>query len=385
MKRKIIGALLGAFFILQSSAQVFAAGVDSINVPDGYINSTNKITVSTCEDESKELVSVRVKLDHGAYKDITDSKQFSVDENCTAYVKVKYVDKDGNEEVNELTKEIKNYDGVAPKVSAYIKGEDLMIQVTDEISGAQVLNVDGIDYTDLADGAISINLKNLENTTEYFTVYALDKANNKTKTLRINNPYYVGEDPLSNTDRGVDNPQSVVSTKPTSATGVITSHTDEDGDDISNVTYREWKNGNVSSNGNGSKQFFTVKTKTDKVFYIVVDESFNQQTAYLLTEASENDLLNFVNYDGNAVDNGETTVYSIPKDEKKDIAINDVVEDEPVKEEKSTKKSSLGTFIVVALAGIGAYFYKFKKKQDESDEDEYADDFDNESENDENM
>ena len=42
-------------------------------------------------------------------------------------------------------------------------------------------------------------------------------------------------------------------------------------------------------------------------------------------------------------------------------------------------------FIVVALAGIGAYFYKFKKKQDESDEDEYADNFDNESENDENM
>lgn len=377
MKNKLIGALVGAFFILQSSISVFAAGVDSINVPDGYINSTDKISVST--DESKEVVSIRVKIDHGSYKDITDSKQFSVDENCTAYVKIKYINEDGEAEIKELSKEIKNFDGVAPKVNAYIKGEDLIIQVNDEISGAKVLNVDGIDYTDLNNGSIAINLKDLENSKEYFTIYAIDNAGNKTKTLRVNNPYYVGEDPQSNVDRGVDNPQSVEKTKPTSATAIISSHTDEDGEDISSVSYREWKDGSTDTTGNGSKQFFTIKTKSDKTFYIVVDESYNQQTAYLLTEASENDLLNFVNYDGNAVDNGETTVYTLPKEEKQVEAI-DEVEVEVLNETKGSSVSALATIILLGLIGGGAYAYKAKKKSDEDEEDEVEDIYEEEQE-----
>lgn len=383
MKNKIVCALMGAFLIFQSSLSVFAAGTDRIVVPDGYINSSSKIMVETNDDTSKELVSIRVKLDHGAYKDITDTKSFTVDENCIAYVKVKYKDTEGKSEVVELEKEIRNFDGVAPKVNAYIKGEDLSIQVSDDISGAKILNVDGTDYSELESGAIGIHLKDLESSKESFTVYAVDNAGNKTKTLRINNPYYVGDDPQSNVDRGVDNPQSTDRTKPTSATGLITSHTDEDGEDMASVSYREWKDSSDSnSKATGSKQFFTVKTKSDKTFYIVVDESYNQQTAYLLTEASENDLLNFVNYDGNSVDTGETTVYTVSKNDKKEVVseTNEVVEQD--KETKPKNKSSIGAIVLAALAGVGIYFYKFRKNDDEGDEeDEYIDDFENTDKN----
>jgi len=371
MKNKIICTLMGVFLFLMSSTACFAADADRIVIPDGYINQNSKITVETTEDSSKELISIRVKTDHSAYADITDTKSFSVDKNCTAYVKIRYKDKDGKEETIELEKDIRNFDGTVPKVAAFIKGEDLNIQISDDASGVKLLNVDGIEYTDLNDGMIGINLKELESTSEYFTIYAVDNAGNRTNTLRVYNPYYVGEDPSSTTDRGVDNPQSTDETKPTSATGLITSHTDEDGDDMMGVNYREWKEGYGDSNAMGSKQFFTIKTKSDKTFYIVVDESYNQQTAYLLTEASENDLLNFVNYDGNSVDTGETTVYTIPTSDKKDVTVTETA-NEVSEQPKEKNKSSIGIILIVAVAAGGAYYYKMKKNKDQNDADEYS-------------
>jgi len=356
---RFICALLGAFLFWYISFTSFAAESERVIVPDGYINSDSKITIEAASN--RKLESIRVKLDHGAYQDITDTKSFSVDKNCTAYVKVRYED-----ETVELEKEIKNYDGNPPKVSAYIKGEDLTISVSDEISGVKYLDVDGIKYTEFTDNCIAINLKDLENNAEYFTIMAYDNAGNRTNTLRVYNPYYVGEDPQSNTDKGVNNPQSADETKPTSATGVITSHTDEDGDDMMGVSYKEWKEG--TDNATGSKQFFTIKTKSDKTFYIVVDESYNQQTAYLLTEASENDLLNFVNFDGNNVDSGETTVYTIPQSEKKMAETQTEVSDDNNTEKKTTKGSPVGIILIAVIGGAGLYYYKFKKKDNESED-----------------
>lgn len=370
MKNKIACTLTGVFLFLMSSFAVLAAGEERITVPDGYINESSKISVETGD---KEPVSIRVKLDHGAFYDITDTKQFSVNKNCTAYVKVKY-----KEEIVELEKKITNFDGIAPKVSAYIKGEDLTIKISDDISGPKLINVDGMDYTELTGGILCINLKDEEKTKEYFTIYAADNAGNRTNTLRVYNPYYVGEDPKSSTDKSIDNPQSSENTLPTSATGLITSHTDEDGEDMMNVSYKEWKQeSSHSDSSNGSKQFFTIKTKSDKTFYLVVDESYNEQTAYLLTEASENDLLNFVNYDGNSVDIGETTVYTIPKQNKNEAKDAKTEETEPVKETKKSR-SPVGIILIAAIAGGGIYFYKFRKKDtdedDENDEEELDDD-----------
>ena len=382
MKNKIICTLVGVFLLLQTSIGIYAADTDRVVVPDGYINSSSKITVETSSD--KDLESIRVKLDHGAYQDITDTKSFSVDKNCTAYVKIRYKSDDGRDEINEITKEITNYDGNPPKVSAYIKGEDLNIQITDEISGAKYLSVDDVRYTDLKAGSIGINLKDLEKDSEFFTIIAEDNAGNRTNTLRVYNPYYVGEDPKSNSDQSVDNPQSASETKPTSATGTITSHTDEEGEDMMGVSYKEWKDG-IPSGSNGSKQFFTIKTKSDKTFYIVVDESYNQQTAYLLTEASENDLLNFVNYDGNSIDTGETIIYTIPKSDKKDITKEASDTDEPVKQASEKKKSSIGIILIAAIAGAGVYYFKFKKKKDQDDADEYSEEQEFEDSEDENF
>ena len=381
MNKIILTVLSGAFLICSCCMKAHCSTLDRIVVDDSYINSASLIRVETSEDDDKSLESIRVKLDHSAYKDITDTKSFSVNKNCTAYVKIRYHYKNGDDDTVELEKKITNFDDIAPKISAFIKGEDLTIKISDDISGPKLINVEGIDYTQFTDGMISINLKDLENTKEYFTIYASDNALNRTNTLRVYNPYYVGEKTKSNTDKGIDNPQSNDATKPTSATGQIISHTDEDGDDLMNVTYQAFKQGDILGTAKGSKQFFTVKTKSDKVFYIVVDESYDNQKAYLLTEASENDLLNFVNYDGNSVDIGETTVYTIPKQNKNEAKDAKTEETEPVKETKKSR-SPVGIILIAAIAGGGIYFYKFRKKDteedDESDEEELDDDMQDE-------
>ena len=146
------------------------------------------------------------------------------------------------------------------------------------------------------------------------------------------------------------------------------------------MTYREWKSYKESEGESGSKQFFTIRTKSDKTFYIVVDESNNQQAAYLLTEASENDLLNFVNYDGNTVDLGETNVYSLSQKTDKTSEETEAQVDEPVTEAKTKKNSAVPVILILVCAGGVAYYFKFVKKDTEGDEEDELDD-ENDKEN----
>lgn len=384
MKKKLAMALMGLFLVVQSSVCVFAQGAEAIQVPEGYINPESKIFVTTNENEMIKVRSVQYKIGKGAYKDITQKMYFTVTENCTVDVCITYEDKEGNKSVSEISAEIKNFDGVKPEVVASMKGDVLTIQASDELSGVKLLNVNGQDYTELTDGAIGINMKELEKTNEYLTVYAVDQALNKSSTYKIKNPYYVGEEPKSNTDQSVENPQSVLPTKPTEAVATITAHTDENGSDLSkpdnhqedNTTSNRADTGQaiVGNQTTAGKQFFTIQTESDKTFYLVVDETQNQQAAYLLTEASENDLLNFVNYDGNTVDHGDVVVYSIAKEESP--VIEDEVEDvsEELEEEPPTnKKSPLGIIVIVGMIAVAFYFFKFKKKDTDEEDDEIGD------------
>ncbi len=48
------------------------------------------------------------------------------------------------------------------------------------------------------------------------------------------------------------------------------------------------------------KEFYTIQTATDKVFYLIIDRDGEEETVYFLTEITENDLLNTTS------DNSET-------------------------------------------------------------------------------
>lgn len=125
-----------------------------------------------------------------------------------------------------------------------------------------------------------------------------------------------------------------------------------------------------------ARQFITFQTKNGKTFHLIINHDEDSENVILLTEVSEDDLLNMV--------------------EKKEVPKQEVVKEEPVKEEvkpeKKDEKSNLGTYIILLLVvggalGAGYYFKVVKKKEDKELEalEEEDDDFFSESESEEEI
>lgn len=123
-----------------------------------------------------------------------------------------------------------------------------------------------------------------------------------------------------------------------------------------------------------ARQFITFQTKNGKTFYLIINHDEDSENVMLLTEVSEDDLLNMV--------------------EKKEAPKQEVVKEEPVNEEvkpeKKEEKSNLGTYIILLLVvggalGAGYYFKVVKKKEDKELEalEEEDDDFFSEAESEE--
>ena len=125
-----------------------------------------------------------------------------------------------------------------------------------------------------------------------------------------------------------------------------------------------------------ARQFITFQTKNGKTFYLIINHDEDSENVMLLTEVSEDDLLNMV--------------------EKKEAPKQEVAKEEPVKEEvkpeKKDEKSNLGTYIILLLVvggalGAGYYFKVVKKKEDKELEalEEEDDDFFSEDESEEEI
>ena len=118
-----------------------------------------------------------------------------------------------------------------------------------------------------------------------------------------------------------------------------------------------------------ARQFITFKTKSGKTFHLIINYDEEGQNVMLLTEVSEDDLLNMVE------------AKEKPKEEVKKIEEisppTEATKEEPVKEEPKKKEKNKGTglyiflgLLVMAVVGAGYYFKIYKKKQEESEDDE---------------
>ena len=118
-----------------------------------------------------------------------------------------------------------------------------------------------------------------------------------------------------------------------------------------------------------ARQFITFKTKSGKTFHLIINYDEEGQNVMLLTEVSEDDLLNMVE------------AKEKPKEEVKKIEEvprpTEVTKEEPVKEEPKNKEVSKGAglyiflgLLVMAVVGAGYYFKIYKKKQEKSEDDE---------------
>ena len=127
-----------------------------------------------------------------------------------------------------------------------------------------------------------------------------------------------------------------------------------------------------------ARQFITFKTKNGKTFHLIINHDEQGENVMLLTEVSEDDLLNMVE----------------AKEKPKEVTKEEPVKQEKteeVKHEKKEEKSSTGTYILLALVTLGAlgagYYFKIAKKKEDKELEalEEDDDFFSEAEVNEEM
>ena len=133
-----------------------------------------------------------------------------------------------------------------------------------------------------------------------------------------------------------------------------------------------------------ARQFITFKTKSGKTFHLIINYDEEGQNVMLLTEVSEDDLLNMVE------------VKEKPKEEVKKIEEvpppTEATKEEPVKEEPKKKEESKGAglyiflgLLVMTVVGAGYYFKIYKKNQEESEDEEDYNELEDDYESEDNI
>ena len=375
----------------------------TISTPEGWHNSTTRVPVSV-EDVAASgnfnIKSVQAKIaQNGSWTDITEDMCIDISENCTIYVLV--TDQKG--ETYERNRYVKCFDFTKPTLNAAVSDGLLSVKAHDTDSGIKAVYVNGYEFKEFTNGVLNIRLQQFDAGYQYFTIQAMDHAGNMSEVYKTANPYYTDPE----TDDGTqENPaeQLPVSAKPTnpsSATGQVTEHTktDSNGNTVSESNnLAEQKKAAMkeaaeaeSTKSETGKEFYTIQTKADKVFYLIIDRDGDEEMVYFLTEISENDLLNTTEDNSEVLSQNSAALESAIPVSDGALSNNNVEQEtveetpEPESTEESTEEveetpvaeeNPLGTYLVLGVFGgiaIGAGYY-FKvvkgKKEDFLDEDD---------------
>ena len=184
------------------------------------------------------------------------------------------------------------------------------------------------------------------------------------ENLKQNNAASNGE--KANTNKGV-------ASAPSKARASVTENKDNANQDYPIHHNSDKDNKETDKYSADARQFITFKTKNGKTFHLIINHDEQGENVMLLTEVSEDDLLNMVE----------------AKEKPKEVVKEEPVKQEKTEEAKPEKKeetSSMGTYILLVLVTLGAlgagyYFKVVKKKEDKELESlEEDDDFFSEAE-----
>lgn len=405
--------------------------VININSPGGWHNERATVTFTVTDAAHTgnfEAAKIQAKVgQNGSWTDVTEDKKLEISENCTVYVQV--TDQKGN--TYERSRTMRCFDTTKPTLNAAVSDGLLSIQVHDTDSGAKAVYVNGYEFTELTNGTLNIRLQQFDAGYEYFTISAMDNAGNMSDVYKTKNPYY--KDPADESDENPAEqlPVNAEATKPGSATGTVTEHTktDSEGNTVSQTPQEQKKQAMAEADaaekaesgdkdteneksGQG-KEFYTIQTATDKVFYLIIDRDGEEELVYFLTEITENDLLNATSDNSETLPKNSAALESaipteggalpnnngeLPEDQEQaeeNIEDEENAEDtenteETEPEEKASEPNPMVSYILMGALAIafigGAYYFKVvrKKKEDfieDEDEDEEEDEeYENEEE-----
>jgi len=332
----------------------------------------DKLDKLNCELKDKDKLSDKQK---NKIKDLEDEID-SLKEKMKKDKGNKDLSEDMKKEIDKLTEKVKELEKKATETNKAPVTSQSVTPIS-PISGIKTSS--GISNQT----PVSNNGKGTSETTSSGTV-TKDTANAETKEKEIRYPNKLtAKAPANNNqDLSMDGTSKTVNTNkgvassPSKTRASVTENKDN--------ANKEYPIHHVDSSDNketdqysaDARQFITFQTKNGKTFYLIINHDEDSENVMLLTEVSEDDLLNMV--------------------EKKEAPKQEVVKEEPVKEEvkpeKKDEKSNLGTYIILLLVvggalGAGYYFKVVKKKEDKELEalEEEDDDFFSESESEEEI
>lgn len=388
----------------------------TISTPSGWHNDTTKVHISI-EDVAHSgnftIKTVQAKVaQNGSWTDITEDMYVEISENTTVYVLVT----DQRGKTYEKNRYIKCFDFTKPTLNAAVSDGLLSVQAHDTDSGIKAVYVNGYEFTELTNGVLNIRLQQFDAGYQYFTISAMDNAGNMSEVYKTANPYYT--DPEKE-DSGEKNPAEQLpvnaqATKPSSATAQVTEHTktDSDGNTVSELSPAEQKkqamaeaaasekeeNSSDSEKSEKGKEFYTIQTASEKVFYLVIDRDGDDEVVYFLTEVTENDLLNVTTDNSETLPKNSAALESaipvaegaLPNNNGEQETEEELTEEpdgdgeenteEPEPEPEKTEENPMATYIILGIVGAaaigGGYYFKVvrKKKEEFLDEDDDEDD-----------
>ena len=391
----------------------------SILSPDGWHTRKAKVTIRVRDVNGTGWETVEAKINSGgSWVDLTDDlaekekTAVEISENCTVYVTV--TDKNGK--THTKNRYIEVFDREAPTVRAGIDGELLRVEASDDLSGVDQVYVCGSAFSDLNNGTLDVRLKDYADNYQQITIQATDNAGNKSSMTQMRNPYY--EEPGKETGAGsgsaanptaqapaAQNPAASPAAPGTAASGdgttapggqkgngsvsgqsakpggsgqTSTEDTEEKDPSAVNPTATDEKEDNpftpecsatVVDNATDSqgKEFYTIMTPDENVFYLVIDKQRDSENVYFLNAVTESDLMALAQKDTQAA--VTTTEPEKQPEEPK--------EEEPEPPAPKSNNGILFLALVVALAagGLGYYFKVYRPKH-ELDDAEDIDEFD---------
>ena len=324
----------------------------------------------------------------------------------------------------EKNRYIKCFDFTKPTLNAAVSDGLLSVQAHDTDSGIKAVYVNGYEFTELTNGVLNIRLQQFDAGYQYFTISAMDNAGNMSEVYKTANPYYT--DPEKE-DSGEKNPAEQLpvnaqATKPSSATAQVTEHTktDSDGNTVSELSPAEQKkqamaeaaaseekeeSGEKEKSETG-KEFYTIQTASEKVFYLIIDRDGEEEMVYFLTEVTENDLLNVTADNSETLPKNSAALESaipvsegaLPNNNGEQKTEEELTEEpdgngeedteEPEPEPEKAEENPMATYIILGVVAIiaigGGYYFKVvrKKKEEFLDEDDDEDDEEEEYEDD---
>ena len=397
----------------------------TISTPSGWHNDTTKVHISI-EDVAHSgnftIKTVQAKVaQNGSWTDITEDMYVKISENTTVYVLVT----DQRGKTYEKNRYIKCFDFTKPTLNAAVSDGLLSVQAHDTDSGIKAVYVNGYEFTELTNGVLNIRLQQFDAGYQYFTISAMDNAGNMSEVYKTANPYYT--DPEKE-DSGEKNPAEQLpvnaqATKPSSATAQVTEHTktDSDGNTVSELSPAEQKkqamaeaaaseekeeSGEKEKSETG-KEFYTIQTASEKVFYLIIDRDGEEEMVYFLTEVTENDLLNVTADNSETLPKNSAALESaipvpegaLPNNNGEQETEEELTEEpdgdgeenteEPEPEPEKAEENPMATYIILGIVAViaigGGYYFKVvrKKKEEFLDEDDDEEDEEEEYEDDE--